>query len=342
MSTSVSAEVWYKNHSPWGDKEPTTTLVSNQNYDARTDGHPSIFLDLRSKVELKGKRVLAGDVLECTGDEIICHDINLIDLGINLENNLKKILSSGRVKNIISAKVHGNHISLGGSATVQISKKSYPVHGEAIRAAIKKRLTEISRCEEACRYDFVVSPIYRKYFSDTNNWEIKLWNTSEIVTALKNEDSLSTKKIKWSFLNQHLTPGYTFVRPVKKVRALVFKRSLVKSSLLSEGDLEEDWVQFSKLPSDYEESTAKNIGHTLRVTVKKGQIFSQKLLEIPFLIKRGDIVDVLKVANGMSIKMRGRALNNGRNGEIVSVRLNGKKLKKITGKASRKGVVELL
>jgi flagella basal body P-ring formation protein FlgA len=65
------------------------------------------------------------------------------------------------------------------------------------------------------------------------------------------------------------------------------------------------------------------IGHTLRRPVMAGTIVTPDLLAAPVQVKRGAIVTLLVVADGMEIRAQGKALSDGGTGDHVSIENTG-------------------
>ena len=78
----------------------------------------------------------------------------------------------------------------------------------------------------------------------------------------------------------------------------------------------------------------------MRVNVRAGREIDQSLLEMPFLVKRGEKVNILFSSGKLTLRMTGKALESGKLGDTIEI-LNETSGKKITVKVTGDGEVSI-
>lgn len=346
LGTPALSNSWYQGYSPWGEKSKNITVALNDtSSDSGSDDlKTNVHLDLLSEIEVKGERALVGDIVTCEGYEAVCDDLNSIDLGISLGKTDKKILSSSRIEQILKAEGYTGNVSLGGSRSVKIKRKNYLIRGSEIRDRISNILKDNSECGSGCKLELDVSAIYQKFYSLEKDWDIVIHNFDSVVSRIKSVRKGESIKIEWSFSNSKADIQTVFVKPAKLEKAVVYKSSISKGTSLSEDMLIVSWVKSTNIPNAYFEPDFANTNYTLKRSVKAGELVSMANLKAPYIIKSGEVVEVISNSGGLSIKVKGKAMNNAHKGDSITVRVKNKKgfrSQKLVGKARGAGVVEL-
>lgn len=335
---------WYAEHSPWGkapsNKDKSEILREQRQASLSNEiENSSVVVELTKSATIRGTRALAGDILSCEGDQRICALINSVDLGIDLEKNSSKILTRNRVITLINGEIDAD-ISFGGSATVKVERKRYTVDGDRIRDRIKDILEANLHCGASCKIGFTVSPVLQKHLLFSSDWDLKIHNLDEVGRKILSSSKINSVKVKWSFVGETQKSKYTFVKIDRLKRKLVFKSDLARGASVSPGDVEYRWV--SDRDKTYFEPDFETHNFTVKRAVKSGQLVSTRSMKMPFLVKRGQVVDLITKRGSLTIKLSGKALNNAHLGSEVSVRVLGKKAKRLTGIARSGNVVEVL
>ena len=186
---------WYEGYSPWGH---TKTLGSGSRAEkTKTEAQINhlIELELFANAEIKSRQALLADIVSCRGDEVICSEIYSVDVGVDFGKVSKKILSSGRIKNLIKAENFSSNIALGGARSVKIQRKIYTIRGDEIRKNISNILENNLHCGEDCKLDTQVSAIFQKFQTTSKDWLIRVLNLDDISLQLNKKGSFSTIRI---------------------------------------------------------------------------------------------------------------------------------------------------
>ena len=111
-------------------------------------------------------------------------------------------------------------------------------------------------------------------------------------------------------------------------RALIFDVEIFRSLLvarvrINRGTIldesffmtERRWVS----PDEHAASPEQALGMAISTTVNPGQLLKLQHIELPLVIRRGDIISAKSIAGAVVVTVRGRAQGNARRGEIVEV-----------------------
>ena len=100
---------------------------------------------------------------------------------------------------------------------------------------------------------------------------------------------------------------------------MAIARAVPRGAILSADDLSEVEVEATRLPEDAIRDPAFAVGHRTRRALRAGAILRSAQVEIPPVVSRGDPVDLVYRRGPLSIRMRGRARQDGRLGERIRV-----------------------
>jgi flagella basal body P-ring formation protein FlgA len=335
---------WYAEHSPWGEgkvhqKMHVKVMKKMEDDMQNLSEDQPVILELKGHAVIKGTRALAGDVLSCEGVARICSLINSVDLGIDLTKTSSKILTKNRIITLLETEV-GADVSFGGTSTVKVERKRYTVQGDQIRNSIKDVLEANLHCGVDCKVGFSVSPVLQKHLLYSSDWEIKILNLDHVAKRVLSSRKISSIKVKWAFVGESLKSKYTFVKIQRLKRKLVFTSDFSKGKSISSEDVEFRWVSLKD--KGYFEPEFEGKEYTLKRAVKEGQLITNRFLKLPYLVKRGQVVDLISKKGNLTIKLSAKALNNAHLGSEVKVRVIGKKARRLTGIARSGSIVEVL
>lgn len=133
-------------------------------------------------------------------------------------------------------------------------------------------------------------------------------------------DNINIEKIYGKYLKFSLISDNSFVEGKAEIRAfrkvLTAKTTLEKGKEVSEDDISESLVDYSKVPKGAIIDPNQVIGKTLKSSISAGSVFVESKL---ITIKKGQTV-IIKVDNPyFKIKMEGKALEDGYNGKLIRI-----------------------
>lgn len=163
--------------------------------------------------------------------------------------------------------------------------------------------------------------------------------TSKEISFLP--DKINIEKFSGKYLNitlihdDKVIDGKAEIRAFKKVP--VSKTGLEKGKEITEEDIVETLMEYSKLPKGTLLDKSQLIGKTLKISMKANSVFLESKL---ITIKKGQNV-VLKVGNqNFNIIMVGKALEDGFNGKQIKV-LNTQSNKVVKGVVTDENTVTI-
>lgn len=96
-------------------------------------------------------------------------------------------------------------------------------------------------------------------------------------------------------------------------------RDIPRNAIVSSSDVEIKKVARSRLPRDVVFDMAEIVGQAARRNLSAGSLIRSIDLEVPKLVRRGDIITITFKKPGLNLSVRGRALGDGALGEAISV-----------------------
>lgn len=131
------------------------------------------------------------------------------------------------------------------------------------------------------------------------------------------------------------------VRVVGSAMAVVAARAIVAGSVLAPSDLRIEAHDIPELPPGYLDDPAIAVGRSAARPISAGTLLSNQLLIASKAVLRGQAVTLLADADGISVRMAGRALTDGMVNQRVRVQ-NLSSGKVVEGIARSEQVVEII
>jgi len=128
------------------------------------------------------------------------------------------------------------------------------------------------------------------------------------------------------------------VRAFKNI--IVAKSTIIRGEQITANSISRQRTDITNMNGNYLTENRQVIGMKSRQTIQRGQRIKPFQLVKSRLIKRGEQVTILAETNGISVRMRGKALNDAINGGRVRV-MNTRSKRIIEGIAIRPGIVQI-
>ncbi len=115
---------------------------------------------------------------------------------------------------------------------------------------------------------------------------------------------------------------------------------LERGQLISDQDLKLEAHDIGSLPQGFFDNTGQVAGMMARRTIKPGDLINSHMLKRPYMVKRGESVNLIVQTPGLRVQMKGKALGNATKGNNVKVQnLSSKRV--VEGIAVAPGVVSI-
>jgi len=100
---------------------------------------------------------------------------------------------------------------------------------------------------------------------------------------------------------------------------LVASRTIQARELISPADVELRRMDISDTNGDVALNMDEVVGMEARGYIRPGQVISRRLVSMPLLVKRGELVSLKAVSDGFVIQTKGVAQQNGRKGDVIRI-----------------------
>lgn len=112
---------------------------------------------------------------------------------------------------------------------------------------------------------------------------------------------------------------------IRYAEVLVVKQNLHRGSILQTADVESRKLNISRLSNGYFTDTSEVQGKILKRSLRRGDILTNGMLDIRKLVKRGEMVTIMASSNTIAIRVKGKALMDGRKGDVIRVKNHSSK-----------------
>jgi len=100
-------------------------------------------------------------------------------------------------------------------------------------------------------------------------------------------------------------------------KVVVTKRPLKRSQLITENDIRIKKITCNKFPYNLFYTLQDVLGKRTKRKLEANVILRNDLVELPDLVKRGDVVSIIAELDGLSVRTLGKAKNSGYKGERI-------------------------
>jgi flagella basal body P-ring formation protein FlgA len=133
---------------------------------------------------------------------------------------------------------------------------------------------------------------------------------------------------------------YTRARITAFGSAIVTRRPLSNGTLITADDIELRELELTRIHQPFFDDPGLILGKQLRFSLPAGSILTANQLLTPKAVKKGELVIILAINNGMQIRMKGTALSDGNSGQKIAVR-NLSSHRIVEGTVKSPGIVQV-
>lgn len=102
----------------------------------------------------------------------------------------------------------------------------------------------------------------------------------------------------------------------------VASRNMARGDVVGAADIQITLVNSTGQRQGQIDSSNGIIGKSLRRAIRQGEVFRNSQLEMPTVIKRGDLVSILTQAGPISVSSTGTAMSQGKTGDKIRIKNN--------------------
>jgi flagella basal body P-ring formation protein FlgA len=274
-----------------------------------------ITLKINEKSEIEGDEIHLGEVGDVKGNEpALIEEIEQIVIGSapvpgktkKIDKNLilKRLKQQGIPISQIKIIIPENAVATRG--TVEIFYKDIE---KIVLTFLKERLPQH-------RSKVKIKPGRVK-----KNIMLPKGEVTYTVAPPKNTDLLGTIPISVNFAvnGRFVKKVWVNVDIEVLMEVVVTKRPLGRYKLITEDDIHLVEMDLAELPSNVIASCDEVLGKRTRRAIDSNMVLKPDLVELPPLVKRGDIVLIIAESEGVKVTTLGKVKEKGRKGDMVKV-----------------------
>ena len=279
-----------------------------------TDLSP-VKVDVRPKSSVDRDVILLGDIADIAGDHPqLVGRLKSVIVGRSPLPGSSRNLSAGEVMvRLKQSGIDESRIHLNAPPVASITRNSVTVEGRQIKKIVNDFIRQNmadSRVDMTIKEirvpEKIVLPSGRVRYEVANGPRGDMLGTFAVGVTFRVNESFE-KKI-WAKVTVEAL-----------VDAVVTVRALGRYRPITADDIEVRTVDLSELPANAITDPADVIGKRTRRAVYSNRVLSTDLVELPPLVKRGDMVTIVAKLEGLKITTLGQVKRKGRQGERVPV-----------------------
>ena len=329
-------------------KEPSTTNDVDENESFAPQVKLPVKVIMAKTVHVAKDRILLGDVASCIGVKTLCEEVNSVDLGKSPLPGNSLRLKRGEILSILATEIGAADATVDAPDLVNVMADWQALSEGDVSQALGELLAD--KADQSLPFLLSVQKVYipsglklrpgpyrvefaefieesSKFMARKTGWGLDIMQLSAHVASIDEqwEDQRIDFKVKVNVAMQ----------------VVVAMRDLKKGDFLQNDDVSLDFRGLKRMPPKKFDSVAGLVGLVVRRAVAKGEILQANQLEVNKIVKRGDTVKVRLSTDDLDVQSSGVALDDGGQGERISVAV-GKSKKKFAAKIMSKSMVEVI
>ncbi|SME87840.1 flagellar basal body P-ring formation chaperone FlgA [Pseudobacteriovorax antillogorgiicola] len=304
-----------------------------------------INIQLKAVTEVNSDYIYLGDVAGCRGYQQLCQDAASILITSSPKPGFHQTIDWATIRSALESEFPDQLIMLqGGQDHVKVQAAFQDLKNEDLQGSLEAQINQkleslnVRATVQSLRYrnDIKLRPGFIAWDFQGIEEIPKAVQSGELYRQLSKQLlALATisKDGQTSRQSIRVMPRFEFQQLVP-----VASRPLVPGMVLKETDFEFQWVPTGRhVIKDLEGLLGKRV----RRAVSQGETMRAQFVEIPYLVRRGQLVDVLMNQGTLAVRTKGKALKSGRKGDLINIRLAHSK-KTVEGRVSQGRTVEVM
>lgn len=257
---------------------------------------------LKEEVVVRGGNIFLSDLASSL------LDLSDLSLGVSPLPGRERTLS----KNYIQARVKtlDDNLILVGPDRIKIRRESQPLEVEKVVGIAREAILKSFKGGENVRIELVRAP------SDIH---LPAGEVNYKVSGIRDRGRQSLCQVEIEVDGERIREVEAIFEVKRFGQVVVAKHKLNRDQLLAPDNLKIELREITTLKSPF---TRIEDVTSLRAStfIREGDIITSKMVEIPPLIERGEIITILVEEGPVSITALGKSLGDGMKGEILRVR----------------------
>jgi flagellar basal body P-ring formation protein FlgA len=276
----------------------------------------SFVVDLKPAASVRSSTILLGDVADLHGpDPDVIERLSKTNLGESPELGSVKTLNRQQINECIQATMSqfGN-AKLSGAVTVQVRMKGIPVSPGEIAALLKSYITKTTPWKES---EIEIGAIGNLSGVEMppDGAELRFSQTPAVMgqghIAASLEIAQAGKTIRRFWVNAEI---------VIHADAWVAASKILPGQIVESGNFAKQSTLIEDLRATYISNLDEVVGKTSRRNFSLGDPIVREAFTDPFLIKKGETIQLRLQRDGMMLTSQARAEEDGKLGQMIRVR----------------------
>jgi len=311
---------------------------------------PQVKLDLSlvvraEEIRLQSSRVFLGDIFGCVAPGSICQELQAIDLGESADPGGVKITSLEALSLIIEEDI-GNRfdIQIEGPSIIRLLSDSMEIQ----RREVEEELMHVLERGLDHNQKVVIKSLFIRPGIKVFPGELS-WRFEDIEPILVDLNQLSWQQnqavrevnVSLESRNHGVSSEVRFkirFRLSALLKVPVARTTIPQGDILRSEKFTYEWLELKSEPIlDLDSVSGKRLVRRL----PRGQYLKKSDVHEPFLVERGQMVDVILMTGSLQLRGQARALASGRLGQSVPVQLTTNR-KRMSGQVVSASTVKVM
>ncbi|TWW11538.1 flagella basal body P-ring formation protein [Planctomyces bekefii] len=293
---------------------------------------------LKTNVSVSEDHVYLGDVADCSGSSQLCEEIYGVEITPSPLPGRTSVITADRLRQVLAKEWPHADVFFNGSKAVKIVAQSQVLTADLIKQELEQLL--LLRMSQQDRFRVSVGKVqlplglslrpgeYRLEFQDLEDgsYESPEWvkkylsGPRRIVVQVVRDLETATQ--------QRLLTGFAVsVNFMLSERLPVLKQPMKVGRVVSEDDVEEQWIEIHQNALKFAASKSQIVGRRLSRSLSAMEPIPENALTVPEIVKRGKIVVLSMKGSGVDVSSKVEALESGSYGQIIDARYAATKKK---------------
>jgi flagella basal body P-ring formation protein FlgA len=276
---------------------------------------PPVRVDVQANSGVDQDMIMLGDIAVIDGDDLeLVRRLKAVTVGRSPLPGSSRNLTEGEVRvRLKQAQIDTDRIHLTAPATANVTRNTVTIEGHQIEKLvhdfIRQNMTDRRVKMTIKDIDVprkVVLPSGRVRYEVASGPRGEMLGTFSVGVTFRVNESFE-KKV------------WAKVRIDQLVDAVVTVRALGRYRPITADDIKVRQIDLSELPANAITNPDEVIGKRTKRAVYSNRVLSTDLVELPPLVRRGDLVTIIAQLEGLKITTLGQVKRKGRQGERIPV-----------------------
>jgi flagellar basal body P-ring formation protein FlgA len=279
-------------------------------------GAESFVINLKEEASIESGAILLKDVADLYGpDRDTIEKLSIINLGASPEFGLAKTLSRRQINESIKAAISPlDDIQFSGGTAVQVRIKGRPVDPGEIAVLLKSHIVKTTSWKD--------SEIEIRSIGNLHGLELPLDGAelrfSQTPAVMGHRNITALFEIVQA--GKTLRRLWVAAEIVVRVDAWVAAKKILLGQIVESNDFVKQTASIDDFRTTYVRTLDEVVGKIAGRNFSQGELIVREAFKDPFLIKRGETVQLRLERDGVMLTSQARAEEDGRLGQMIRVR----------------------